>query len=92
MITIQDDLMPTFANGASIDDETYLENSPIDDLTLPAATGGNGTLTYSLTKQDGSALPTGLILTGRVLSGTPEEGTAAGASPIPTQQETATEM
>ena len=77
MITVDaTDLMPAFANGASIDDETFLENSPIDDLTLPAAMSGNGTLTYSVTP----ALPNGLILTGRVLSGTPAEGTAAVAT------------
>ena len=70
------DLMPAFANGASINDTTFVENSPIMDVTLPAATGGNGTLTYSLTP----ALPNGLSLTGRVLSGTPEEGTAASAA------------
>ena len=74
------DLMPSFDQNDMIDDETFLENSPIDDVTLPAATSGNGSLTYSLTKQDGSALPAGLILTGRVLSGTPEEGTAASAA------------
>ena len=80
MITIEDDLMPSFNPSDMIDDETYVEDSQIDDLTLPEAMGGNGTLTYSLTKKVGSGLPTGLILTGRVLSGTPAEGTAAGAT------------
>ena len=37
------------------------------DLELPAAVGGVGTITYALTP----ALPTGVSLTGRVISGTP---------------------
>ena len=72
MITIQDDLMPDF-DSETIADQTYVEDSQIDDLKLPVATGGNGTLTYSLTKQDGSELPAGLRFDAstRVLSGTP---------------------
>ena len=73
-VTQQADTQPSFGSE-TIDDQTYLENSSITDLTLPEAMGGNGDLTYSVTP----ALPAGLILTGRVLSGTPEEGTAAGS-------------
>ena len=72
---------PTFGSE-TIASQTYVENRPITALPLPAATGGDGTLTYSLTKQDGSALPAGLSFDSdnRVLSGTPAEGTAAVAT------------
>ena len=52
---------PTFGSER-IASQTYVENRPITALPLPAATGGDGTLTYSLTKQDGSALPAGTVL------------------------------
>ncbi len=67
-ITVVADTAPAFASDASIDDQTYTQDTAIEPLTLPAATGGNGTLTYTLTP----AIP-GLRLdssTG-VLSGTP---------------------
>ena len=67
-ITVQENLAPAFADGASIADQNYLQNSPIMALTLPTATGGNPPLTYTLTP----AIP-GLTLnpnTG-VLTGTP---------------------
>ena len=61
-------------------DQTYTMGRPITALTLPAATGGTGTLTYTLTGRqaampvDGTdnAVP-GLTFntTARVLSGTP---------------------
>ncbi len=68
-LTINDpDTAPTFTAGASIDDQNYLENSPITALTLPVATGGNGALTYTLTPAiDGLSLDSS---TG-MLSGTP---------------------
>ena len=78
-ITIQDDLMPEFDPIDMIMDQTYVENSPIPDLTLPAATGGDGTLTYSLTP----ALPANLRFdpATRLLSGTPPpEGSAPAAT------------
>ncbi len=61
------DLMPTFGT-ATIADQTYLPETAITDLTLPEATGGDGTLTYTLTPTP----PTGLTFddTTRVLSGT----------------------
>ena len=51
-----------------------IRRSPI--WTLPAATGGTGTLTYTLTGPGDSALPGGLTFTpgSRTLSGTPEHG------------------
>ena len=70
----KENLVPAFADGANIANQSYLENSPITALTLPTATGGNGPTTYTLTP----AIP-GLTLnpnTG-ILTGTP---TAAAAS------------
>ena len=60
--------VPTFGT-ATIADQTYTEGVAITNLVLPAASGGNGTLTYTL---DGT-LPTGLSLdeTTRTISGTP---------------------
>ena len=57
-------------------DQTYTMDRPITDLTLPAATGGTGTLTYTLTGPASAALSVavpGLTFntTSRVLSGTP---------------------
>ena len=61
------DAMPTFAGGTFIDDQAFMTFTAVD-LTLPAATGGDGALTYSLTPAIA-----GLTLnpTTRVLSGTP---------------------
>ncbi len=65
-ITIAADLAPTF--GATIAPQTYPINNAVN-VTLPAATGGNGTLTYAITEP----LPDGLTFTPatRVLDGTP---------------------
>ena len=57
-------------------DQTYTMGQTITDLTLPAATGGTGTLTYTLTGTASAALSQavpGLTFntTARVLSGTP---------------------
>ena len=68
------DTAPAFVT-MTVPARTYTANMPITPLTLPAATGGNGASTYTLTP----ALPTGLTLdaaTG-VISGTPT--TVAGA-------------
>ena len=52
----------------TIANQTYTENTAITDLELPVATGGMGTLTYTLTP-----VPDGLMFdaTNRTLSGTP---------------------
>ena len=55
------------------DDQNYTLGTAIPDLTLPEATGGTGTLTYTLTGPSGGALPGGLTFSGRTLSGTPSE-------------------
>ena len=67
-IALEDEVDPTLS---AVSEQNYLQNSPITNLTLPAATGGNGGVTmYSLTPP-----PTGLTFnsdhTARVLSGTP---------------------
>jgi len=61
-------LPPTFG-GASIADQQYTQDTTISALTLPAATGGTGTLTYRLSP----ALPAGLQFNARTrrLTGTP---------------------
>ncbi len=71
-ISLIDDDALTFG-GATIDDQTYTQNTAIETLTLPAATGGNGAITYSLA--DEAALPTGLSFDGTArpptITGTP---------------------
>ena len=67
-------------------DQTYTMGRPIPALTLPAATGGTGTLTYTLRDGSGNDVDTtdnaipGLTFntTSRVLSGTP---TTAATTP-----------
>ena len=70
------DTAPAFAAGASISDLSLVQNSAMSSVTLPAATGGNGSLTYTISP----ALPAGLSFDAatRVLSGTPT-GTQAAA-------------
>jgi len=62
-----EDTAPVFSDAAA--DQTYTVGMAIQSLTLPAATGGDGTLTYSL----GPMIPAGLMFDGatRTLSGTP---------------------
>ena len=62
------DRFPTFRTAASPDDQTYTVGTAIEPLTLPEASGGNGTLSYSLTP----SVP-GLTFnaTTRQLTGTP---------------------
>ena len=60
------DLIPDFGSG-DIADQTYTQNTAISALQLPAATGGDGTLVYSITGE-----PSGLTLNNsRQLVGTP---------------------
>ena len=69
-VTQDADKRPAFATDALIANQTYKRNVEIPTLTLPAATGGDGTLTYSISPE----LPTGLAFntTDRVITGTPE--------------------
>ena len=64
--------VPVFAEDASINDQTYAVGAAIADWVLPAASGGDGELTYSV-----SALPAGLAFDAatRTLGGTPMEAT-----------------
>ncbi len=63
------DTAPAFASGATIPNQTYTQDTAIETLTLPEATGGDGTITYVLTP----APPAGLTFDAatRELSGTP---------------------
>ncbi len=67
IITVVGDLTPVF--GTTVPDQTYTVGQAITTLDLPQATGGNGTLTYSLTP----ALPRGLTFsdTAQTITGTP---------------------
>ena len=70
-ITVAADVDPTFGSS-SVASKTYVVGFPIDQLDLPAATSGNAPLMYALSP----ALPDGLTLTGRAISGTPTAMTA----------------
>ena len=66
--TISVDALPSFGDAA-IADHNWIKDVQIDSFALPEATGGDGSLTYTLSP----ALPTGVIrnATTRVVSGTP---------------------
>ena len=68
-LAVAADLQPAFGPGATLPDLSYEQRAVIEPLTLPAATGGDGVLSYALQP----ALPQGLSFdaTTRVLSGTP---------------------
>ena len=65
-ITIEADVQPNFTD-ISVADQSFTQNTAITDLVLPEANSGNAPITYALTP----ALPAGLTLTGRTVSGTP---------------------
>ncbi len=73
-MTVEADTAPTFGDAA-VADRSYTQGTAIAALTLPAATGGNGALSYALTP----ALPAGLALdmATRTVSGTPTAALAA---------------
>ncbi|MDD9815316.1 MAG: leucine-rich repeat domain-containing protein, partial [Gammaproteobacteria bacterium] len=66
--------VPTFGE-TTVSDQTYDTGNVIPVLTLPAATGGDGTLSYALT----GAIPDGLAFdaNARTLTGTPTTAAAA---------------
>ncbi|WP_446830453.1 putative Ig domain-containing protein [Candidatus Foliamicus sp.] len=70
------DLMPSFGDE-TIADQDFTQNTAIDTLTLPLATGGDGALSYSIEP----ALPAGLMLDEdtRTISGTPTVAQAAAS-------------
>ena len=55
-ITVELNTAPAFAADAAIADQAYIQDEMITPVTLPAATGGNGAIAYTLTPH----LPTGL--------------------------------
>ena len=69
----EEDSQPSFG-AATIPDQEYQAESEIEPLTLPAATGGDGALSYTVTP----ALPGGLAFNAatRVLSGAPTRASA----------------
>ncbi len=68
-ISVVVNLIPSFGDTVAVAAQNYVQNRAIAALALPAATGGNGVLTYALMP----ALPSGLSFdaTARELSGTP---------------------
>ena len=54
-ITVSSDAPPSFGSGA-VPEKAFFTNTAIADFTVPAASGGNGTITYAA-----SGLPTGLV-------------------------------
>ena len=66
-LTVIEDLMPGFAEG--VRDQTWTQNSEIEPIVLPEASGGNGELRYTLAPE----LPAGVSLDegSRTISGTP---------------------
>ena len=74
VLTVEADLAPEFGDAA-VADQAYTQNTAIETLTLPEASGGNAPLTYALSP----APPSGLSLdaAARTLSGTPSEAAEA---------------
>ncbi len=72
-ITVVGNVAPSFGD-ASVDAQSYMRKQAIESLTLPQASGGDGTLTYALAPD----LPDGLTFDAetRMLSGTPLEAIA----------------
>ena len=66
---VPDTEAPAFRSNASIDDLSVIQNRAMRAVRFPQASGGDGTLSYSVTP----TLPTGLTLnaTSGLLSGTP---------------------
>ena len=76
-IEVVADLMPSFGD-AVVADQTYTQNTAITALTLPEATGGDGTLTYRLTPSP----PSGLSLDGGDAQTDRHAGHGAGAGAL----------
>ena len=73
LITVERNRIPTF-DAAMIDDLAFVAGRAIPRLRLPAASGGDGALAYSISP----ALPRGIAFNAatRTLSGTPRRGRA----------------
>ena len=72
-IEVAADLVPVFTE--TVGAQNYIQYQPIDPLTLPLATGGDGTLTYALTPGPSAGLTFDLAT--RMLSGMPTEAMVA---------------
>ena len=72
-LSVVANLIPSFGDTVAVAAQNYVQDREIDAVTLPAATGGNGVLSYALLP----ALPSGLSFdaTTRELSGMPVEAT-----------------
>ena len=70
IVSVSEPVPVTFGTR-TIQDQTYVLDAPIAPLTLPAATGGGGNVSYALS----GTLPAGLTFdpATRVLTGTPTE-------------------
>ncbi len=68
-LTLASDSVPSFAGGTSISSLSLSQGTPFAGVTLPAASGGDGTIAYSVSPD----LPSGLSFDAstRRLSGTP---------------------
>ena len=66
-VTVEANAVPTFGSG-SVSNKTYVVGQAIDEFTVPAASGGNGTIVYTA-----SGLPAGLVFdaTGTDTNGCP---------------------
>ena len=72
-IEVQEDAQPTFGT-ATVANQSWKKNKAITAITLPTATGGNGTLSYALSP----ALPAGVAKdASHEISGTPSVTLAA---------------
>ena len=73
MLTAEANATPAFVNDASLVEQICTKGKAAADLTMSEATGGNRTLTYTLTKSDVVALPSRLSFNTktRVLAGMP---------------------
>ncbi len=68
-ITVLEDLMPSFSADATVPEREFISDSEVEPISLPAAMGGNGVLSYDISPN----LPPGLELNSASLeiNGTP---------------------
>ena len=83
-VAVEPDLTPTFGT-AQVPAQRYVQNRAIAPLALPAATGGDGTLTYTLTGPGPAslALPEGLAWSGSAAARPLRPGTLTGTPTVP---------
>ena len=83
-VEVEADLMPSFGS-ATIAPQRYVQDIEIAPLALPAATGGDGPLTYALTGPGPTslALPEGLAWSGSAAVRPLRPGTLTGTPTVP---------